>query len=183
MVQFAEMIGCEQSTVSRYESGRLIPGRSVLILLLQLAEDAERTPILTALGVSRSGAGGWREQDLVAALKTFEDYLETSARPGTPPGPRTAPHGALAAFAKAAKRIVLEGADIEPALVSVLEHWLHHAHNPKACSYFRHAAAYLEVQLSPLEGRTRRGDPQSTPRLKSRSRTAPSTRIVPGARR
>ena len=27
MVQFAELIGCKQSTVSRYESGKLVPGR------------------------------------------------------------------------------------------------------------------------------------------------------------
>jgi len=42
MVEFAGMIGRQQSTISRYEAGKLVPGCAVLILLLQLAQDAER---------------------------------------------------------------------------------------------------------------------------------------------
>ena len=117
MVEFAEMIGCRQSTVSRYESGKLVPGRSVLILLLQLAQGAERGPILDALGVGRAVATGWAERDLIGALKTFEEYLDLSS--AAPRARRRAREGSLAAFARVAKRVVLEGSPVEPALVSI----------------------------------------------------------------
>jgi len=76
MAEFAEMIGCKQSTISRYEAGRLTPSRAVLIVLLQLAKGADREIILERLGVDRSTRSEWSERDLLDALKTFEDYLE-----------------------------------------------------------------------------------------------------------
>jgi transcriptional regulator with XRE-family HTH domain len=162
MAEFAEMIGCRQSTVSRYESGKLTPGRSVLILLLQLAQGRERQPILEALQVDRSLASGWNESDLVDALKTFEDYLESSPAPA---GSREARKYAstLTAFAKAAKRIVLKGSDVEPALIDILHHWINHAENRNAHGYFRHVAAYLEVQLTVLEARKGKPLPKPAP--------------------
>jgi len=159
MVEFAEMIGCRQSTVSRYESGKLVPGRSVLILLLQLAQGAERGPILEALGVSRAVATGWPERDLIEALKTFEEYLELSSAPPRARGRRR--EDSLAAFARAAKRIVLQGAPVEPALVSVLEHWTAHGANPAARQVFRQLVAYLDVELTVLASPARRGLPRS----------------------
>ncbi|MGA2329851.1 MAG: helix-turn-helix transcriptional regulator [Bryobacteraceae bacterium] len=76
MAEFAEMIGCKQSTISRYEAGRLTPSRAVLIVLLQLAKGADREIILERLGVDRSTRSEWSERDLLDALKTFEDYSE-----------------------------------------------------------------------------------------------------------
>jgi transcriptional regulator with XRE-family HTH domain len=163
MAEFAETIGCRQSTVSRYESGKLTPGRSVLILLLQLAQGRERQPILDALQVDRSLASGWNETDLVDALKTFEDYLETSPAPGKSRETRPKYASALAAFAKAAKRIVLKGSDVEPALIDILHHWINHAENRNAHGYFRHVAAYLEVELTVLQARKGKPLPKPAP--------------------
>ena len=151
MVQFAELIGCKQSTVSRYESGKLVPGRSVLILLLQLARGAERQPVLDALGVTGKSPAGWGERQLATALRTFEDYLEVSG-PVRPPG---APAASLTQFARAAKRIVLAGQPVDPALVSILQHWTTGHADPKALDCFRHIAAYLEVELKLLAARTK----------------------------
>jgi len=152
MVQFAELIGCKQSTISRYESGKLIPGRSVLILLLQLAKGAERKPVLDALGVTRQAAAGWQEQDLVKSLRVFEEYLEADrgSRIARSAGPT------LAEFARAAKRIVLRGRPVDPALVSILQRWIDHQDSPKAVAYFRDVASYLEVELKVLRGRRSR---------------------------
>lgn len=148
MAQFADMIGCRQSTVSRYESGKLIPGRTVLILLLQYAQASERPPILDALGVSRAAAAGWEQRKLVDASKTFGDCLKTS-----PTLPVYAP--GLVAFAKAARQIVSKGPDVEPSLAPILRHWIKHSTDPKAHQYFRHIAAYLDVKLRVLEARCR----------------------------
>jgi len=156
MVQFAEMIGCKQSTVSRYESGKLVPGRSVLILLLQLARGAERQPVLDALGIAGAAPAGWSERQLTTALKTFEDYLDVSG----PVKPRGSPAASLASFARAAKRIVLAGRSVDPALVSILQCWSAHHSNPKALAYFRDIAAYLDVELKLLAAR---GKPRRKP--------------------
>lgn len=149
MVQFAELIGCKQSTISRYESGKLIPGRSVLILLLQLAKGAERKPMLDALGVTRRAAAGWQEEDLVKSLRVFEQYLEADrgARIAGTAGPT------LAEFARTAQRIVLRGRPVDPALVSILRCWTDYQGNPKAAARFRDAARDLEVELKVLRRR------------------------------
>ena len=52
MVQFAESLGTEQSTISRYEAGQLVPSKTVLILLYVLASGDNREAILEALGAS-----------------------------------------------------------------------------------------------------------------------------------
>jgi len=183
MVEFAEMVGCRQSTISRYESGKLLPGRSVLLLILQLAQGAERGPVLDALGVSPTAASGWAERDLIGALKTFEEYLEVSSRSAGRRARPRAPTASLAAFARAAKRIVLEGANIEPALASILERWLQHGADAKAQQYFQNAAAYLDVQLAVLAGPRRRRAQRSSSSRRSRTQSAPSIRVVPEARR
>ena len=156
MAEFAEMIGCKQSTISRYEAGRLTPSRAVLILLLQLAKGADREIILESLGVDRSTRSEWSERDLLDALKTFEDYLAIPGKQAKRArGNQPAPASRLAAFAKAAKQVLLERPEPDPALVTILEHWIRHRANPKAHQYFRHAAAYLDVELSVLEARAK----------------------------
>jgi transcriptional regulator with XRE-family HTH domain len=156
MAEFAEMIGCKQGTVSRYEAGRLTPSRAVLILLLQLAKGADREIILGSLGVDRSTRSEWSERDLLDALKTFEDYLAIPGKQAKRArGNQPVPASPLAAFAKAAKRILLERPEPDPALVTILEHWLGHRANRKAHQYFRHVAAYLDVELSVLQAGTK----------------------------
>jgi len=171
MVEFAEMIGCRQSTVSRYESGKLVPGRSVLILLLQLAQGAERGAIMDALGVSPGAATGWTQPNLIGALKTFEEYLDLSSGAPRPRGRE--PEDSLAAFARAAKRIVLQGAPVEPALVSILDQWIAHGANPAAWQFFRQLVAYLDVELTVLEGPTRGRPERSISRPRPRTHSAP----------
>jgi transcriptional regulator with XRE-family HTH domain len=149
MVEFADVIGCKQSTISRYESGKLVPGRSVLILLLQLAQGSERPPVMNALGVTRAAAAGWTQPPLAQALRTFEEQLGQARAAGA----HRAPSASVANFARAAKRILLAGQQVDASLVSILELWIAYHANPKALPHFRSVAAYLDVQLKLLPGR------------------------------
>lgn len=168
MVEFAEMIGCRQSTISRYESGKLFPGRSVLLLILQLAQGAERKPILDALGVGPAAASGRPDRDLVGALKTFEQYLDLSAEARSRP-----PSASLAAFAKVARRIVSQDSDVDPSVVSIVEQWSQYSDDPKAVQHFRNIAAYLDVELSGLAASERQPGQRSKSNCKPRAQNAP----------
>jgi len=50
MAEFAEVLGTQQSTISRYESGQLVPSKSVLILLFLIARAREREALAKAIG-------------------------------------------------------------------------------------------------------------------------------------
>jgi transcriptional regulator with XRE-family HTH domain len=54
MAEFAETLGSDQSTISRYESGQLIPSRTVLILLYLLSSGTEREAIEELLGSAKA---------------------------------------------------------------------------------------------------------------------------------
>lgn len=184
MVEFAETIGAKQSTVSRYESGKLVPGRPVLLLLLQLAEGNERWPILGALGVDRGSAEGWNELRLIRALRTFERYLEASRSQRGNQEAGFAPQSALEAFAETAKKIILECQDLDPSVLSILDQWLKHGKNPEALEFFRHAAAYLDVELTASSSRKavrRKQSPKPRPQAAEKASTT-STQARPTER-
>ena len=175
MVEFAALIGAKQSTVSRYESGKLVPGRPSLLLLLQLAAGHERWPILGALGVDKRLAHDWNERRLIDALRTFEYYLEasTSQRAVQEASPR--PLSPLDAFAEAAKKIILECQNVDLSLVTILNHWLKHYENPETLEFFRHAAAYLDVELTASDLRRDKTGRRSRARRRSPSGGGPTS--------
>jgi transcriptional regulator with XRE-family HTH domain len=149
MIEFAEMVGARQSTISRYEAGKLLPRRPALLLMLQLAEAEERWPILNALGVCRESAEGWSELRLIEALRTFERYIEAAGSKGETPLGLTSGRS-LELFAAAAKKAILEYQDIDLSVSSIVTLWLKHGRNPEAVKFFRHAEAYLKVELTTL---------------------------------
>ncbi len=168
MAEFADMIGCTQSTVSRYESGRLRPSRTVLLLILQLAEGPDREVFLNGLRADSATQSDSRERDLLDALRTFEDYLGMARdRAARDDAERRCPGSPVAAFARAAKQVLLGSPEPDPALTAILEHWIRHRKNRKAHEYFRHVAAYLDVELTVLEAGEQRKSPVPT-------RTAPA---------
>ncbi len=147
MAQFAELIGCKQSTISRYESGRLPPSRSVLMLLLQHAGGAERKVLLDHLGVERRVSEGWSEQQLIDSLRTFEGYLNRLPEAADTSKARQVV-SPLVEFALVAKQKVLGEPAPDPALNGIIKCWLAHRNNPKAAEYLRRALAYLTVELA-----------------------------------
>jgi transcriptional regulator with XRE-family HTH domain len=112
MAEFAEMIGTEQSTISRYEAGQIVPSKTVLILLLLLATDSEKRPILEALGIVD-------EQQIEAQFRGAEEALkkvsELRRRHGRDP--------TLVQFAGEAAQIVSAGAPVGKALVQIMKLW------------------------------------------------------------
>jgi transcriptional regulator with XRE-family HTH domain len=153
MVEFATLIGAKQSTVSRYEAGKLKPGRPVLILLLQLAKGGEKAAILQALGVERTVAQDLESRQLIEALRTFESYLESPLRHGKALQAKPDGGSTLVDFVKAAKRIILAYEDVDPSVTAVLNHWYKAGTDPGTREVFRNAAAYLDVELAAQRAR------------------------------
>ncbi len=156
MQQFGARLGCRHSTISMYEADKLRPSRSMLILLFQLADtDEEKAPILEALGVDEDMRAGWSREDLADALKDFEIYQD--AKRAEKDRPRKLPwRGALVEFAEAATLIVKEIGEVDRSLVDILRLWIRHHGDPELHEEFRHAAGYLEVELS-NQARKRKG--------------------------
>ncbi|MEN6535951.1 MAG: helix-turn-helix transcriptional regulator [Bryobacteraceae bacterium] len=171
MVEFAEIIGAKQSTVSRYEAGKLIPGRPVLLLLLQLAKGNESGPVLDALGVEKGIAQGWNTLQLLEALKTFEGYLEGSRSDSRVRRVCADARPSLEAFAEVAQKILLQCRDVDSSVVRILNHWLDSGTDPSVVEFFRHAAAYLDVELKASQYRApknrRRSQSSLSPQRKS----------------
>lgn len=114
MTEFSELLGLEQSTVSRYESGQVIPSRTVLILLLLLAKDEEEAPILAALGVPSRDALALPRQRLKEALPAIKNLRGQI-------GERTEVDQVLAAFAEEAQLILSKRVPVERSLVELLK--------------------------------------------------------------
>lgn len=73
MRAFSKSLGLSHSAVSGYESGRIIPSRSMLLLLLPLAsEEAEKAPILEALDETPHQLRAWEEQFTVEAERVMQ---------------------------------------------------------------------------------------------------------------
>jgi hypothetical protein len=80
MARFGRLIGGDHTLVSRYEAGKTDPSKTVLILLMLLAQDDnEKTPILKALGVVDEAEFQAAYQDVEKKLRELED-LDTRSR-------------------------------------------------------------------------------------------------------
>jgi transcriptional regulator with XRE-family HTH domain len=113
MAEFAETLGTQQSTISRYEAGQLLPNKSVLILLYLLAEDDERSTISEALGINDPKILEEKFSNAKAQLEVLKHTQQTTAqRSGS-----TDEVGAN--FANEAAAIISAGA-IDPVLVELL---------------------------------------------------------------
>lgn len=147
MVEFAGELKTTAATISRYESGKLLPSRAALLSLLGIAEGEERKAILDALGVDVDLREGWGEKGLDSALRTFEAYMALA--PGRERKLRKSE--LLADFARTASAIVKRNETIEPGLVDILDLWLRHSRNPEARQFFRYVAVFLKAQLHEFE--------------------------------
>jgi transcriptional regulator with XRE-family HTH domain len=142
MTEFAKEIGSTQSTVSRYEAGKLNPSRTVLLLLLQLAEGPERDAILGYLGVEPRNRAAATAKQLIDSMRIFEEYLDHQ---GTKPPAEEVP--SQVDFARLAKTILINGPEPDLSLTRLLELWLVHGKTRRFREYFRRAVHYLEVEL------------------------------------
>jgi transcriptional regulator with XRE-family HTH domain len=118
MAAFADTIGTEQSTVSRYESGQLNPSRTVLILLLLLAKDKEQEPILAALGIGDDTQMKARITEAQQVLHRVNNLQSRHQLDST-----------IVEFAEEAAKMVSAGKPIERSLIKLLKLWQQHDGN------------------------------------------------------
>jgi transcriptional regulator with XRE-family HTH domain len=164
---FGALIGVSQSQVSRYELGQAIPGYVPLGRLLQLAEGAEKNPILDRiaelLGKKRDDV---TELDAIRELEKTGRYFEplwNSLPYGGlgPPDDRTPIYAEfrdlmpnfvelLDVFDELCNR----HREVDPSLPKILRLWLEHDDtDPAVRERFADAAKFLEVGLSAKTGR------------------------------
>jgi transcriptional regulator with XRE-family HTH domain len=115
MTEFAESLGTDQSTISRYESGQVVPSKTVLILLFLLASGTEREPILEAMGEVSDASLLSRYKGADEALKRLPKPTDTSR----------------VQFAEESAAMIASKEPIEPALVQLLKLCRSHAGNRK----------------------------------------------------
>lgn len=121
MSEFAETLGTQQSTISRYEGGKLVPSKSILILLYLLAVDDERPEIADALGIptaSKLEKTFLSAHQQLDALKSLSVDLARSDEGQT----------LKAKFAEDAVAVVNAG-ELDPVLVELMELLRSHPQN------------------------------------------------------
>ncbi len=106
MTEFAELIGIDQSTISRYEGGQIEPSRTVWILLFLLASSGEREAILEAMGEGS-------EASLASRYRNAEESLKLLKREKTDVN--------RIEFAEASTALLASKESIDPALVQMLK--------------------------------------------------------------
>lgn len=141
--EFGKRIGVRANTVSQYENGLILPGRSALLLLLPLAEDDEREPILEALGEVPSEMQLWeadirrRADDARKELSEFFAKMDGGQR-------------ARERFFDLAIRIVKNSRSPTP-LIRALELWDQHAGSSAAREVYEEAIMALATDLDRVE--------------------------------
>jgi transcriptional regulator with XRE-family HTH domain len=146
MVEFARHLGCTHSTISGYESEKITPSASMLLLLLPLAQGSERKALLDALGVEKDQQEGWAPGEIERELEVFEGFVSAGGRQ-TPnlANPRRE-------FVDLAKDIAGDKTrDVPPWLVEVLRFWIKFRDTGAAVEFFQHLPIYLDVQTKTLK--------------------------------
>ncbi len=113
-VRVRDMIGCRQSTVSRYEAGKLSQADGPAFASPIGGRTREGKPLL------RPWCAGICAQmdplDLADALRTFDSYLSTAGGSADLTCSGAARGRTLARFRRLSAQLVSEGREIEPAL-------------------------------------------------------------------
>lgn len=149
MVQFGQLIGADHSLVSRYESGKVPPSKTMLILLLLLARGDEKAPLMTALGIGDDAEIQAVYQD---ALNSLLEYGRLAARSRS----RSAKEAGLREFVQEAAAIATSGISLDPSVAEVLRRLRTPGAGRKIQAHFRNLLGYLDVATTPQPKRITR---------------------------
>jgi transcriptional regulator with XRE-family HTH domain len=141
MAEFALLIGSDHSIVSRYESGKVPPSNSMLILLLLLAQGEEKTPLLKALGI---GNDAELQAAFQGALNSLLEYGRLAARSRS----KAAKEAGLREFVKEAAAIANSGISLDPAVAEVLRRLRTPGASRQIQAHFRTFVACLDIAPS-----------------------------------
>jgi len=151
-MQFAEMLGCQRNTVSRYELGQLVPGPRVLAQLLDLAVGHERKIIEAELrGQFKRGSLSSSSSALLGSNGSFELVLQLMRNgmdkiAGAVPPEKLADHG-FRQFVAAVGEVVAACDTVDPSVTEMLLLWVRLGQTERAASHFRDALGYLRARL------------------------------------
>jgi transcriptional regulator with XRE-family HTH domain len=163
MTQFAHILGCNQSSVSRYEAGKLVPSRTVLLLAMRVATRVrDRSSLGAYLGIQSTPPGEPVGTEILDTLRACDEVLGDSA-PSTSARRRQPPASTTESFARVVRTILLELPPPPAELVEILQNWVRHFSRPEAAGYLRRAASYLHVGLSAPPVPDPPTDPESEP--------------------
>ena len=143
MVEFARNLGLTHAAVSKYEAGKLIPSRSILLLLLPLAEGDESGPILEALGAIPTDSHEWEAEmrvRMAAARKKMADEF----------GKTKDSRAARERFFDLAMEIVQSGRAPFP-LIRAMELWRDNSGSAAARAAYADAMMALATDLDRIE--------------------------------
>ncbi|HUO30749.1 MAG TPA: helix-turn-helix transcriptional regulator [Bryobacteraceae bacterium] len=151
--EFSRFLGCSQNSVSRYESGEVVPNPAVLLQLHHLAADDEK-PLFRAHISRMFQAGRIRGCDGMT-----EEQIIDLFRPGNPElGIRAETNDLMYQFALrdrdenfrqfvAAFVQITRSRGVDASLTEILRLYVDHSTNPKAAEYFRDALGFLRTRL------------------------------------
>ena len=153
MVVFAKRLGVTHPTISGYESGKITPSRSMLLLLLPLADGDERLPILASLDLQEADRSSLPDDELQHALESFESWFSSGGFESVDRSAKELRRG----FAEFALEILrAPNAPLIPGINLVLEKWIRHRSAKRTHHVFENAALYLDIELRKFE----RGKPK-----------------------
>ena len=164
--QFADALGVNVGTVSRYESGQRKPGLLLLYKILKIANGVERNPIIRELedvfvvdNLTAEEAIRMVEREAPAAL-IDDDRLPPSNRPN------------LDRFSYFAGAISAEQFEVDSALADLLQAWYDSdVNDPSVRQAFADAATFLRVKLATIDSGASliHSPPQNIPARSKRS--------------
>jgi len=144
--EFAELLGCSRNTVSRYELDELTPSRSMLLLILPMAEGDERGYLLDHLGLSPWEVEGLESDEVKSGVRQFEEFV---AKGGID---KRAKKDLVREFAELALEVVRSPErPMTRAMVDILKKWVTWRDWEKARDLFEKVAVYLDIELKPFE--------------------------------
>lgn len=156
MVQFAKGLGTDQSMISRYESNKVVPSKSMALLIASVAEPSERAELLKLIGIREADLAGLGQRELSEIAGKLNDFFEDREELDIQPTQ------GLLDFTKLASQLVRENRDVDDSLVRILQKWIEWGDDRRARKLFKNLDVYLDIELKQLElkGKKTRRDGQ-----------------------
>jgi len=169
-IEFAEMLGCQQNTVSRYELGKLVPGPIILMRMAEAAKDAgmaegeEASTIRLVLQQQfDSGLFGGRPtlEQMIESMRPLLSEMQLSdAILDTVPAEKRKNFG-FRQFVPAVAHIIETCDTVDQSVSDILALWAAHAGREGTAGFFRDALGFLRARLWPAGPRLQ--DPAPSP--------------------
>jgi transcriptional regulator with XRE-family HTH domain len=159
MVEFARLVGSDHTSVSRYESGQIVPGKPILILLLLLAQGDEKPPLVKALGLRDDDE---TQRGFEGALASLLEYERQAARSRG----KARKDAGLTEFVKEAAAIANARLSVDPAVAEVLRRLRESKADRKMQTQFRNFLIYLDIAMPHSKARGEEQPPRRQTRTK-----------------